>query len=726
MIHQVSTSKAFYDLFFEISNEHRHGILLLLQKKAMRITDLVKEMDLNNAEIRRHISRLRDVGLIRRDVEGYYRLTPYGETSLFSLWEFYFLSSNSEYFSTHTPSGIPSRFVKRIGELSVCTNLTNAIDFFRFTENLFKESREYVWLLVDQFPLNSISEIIEAIERGVQIKIIEPKEREFDPDLDSMTSEETQALSRARFTPLVEQRMLDEVNAFLYLSEERCVLAFPTSDGQYDYKGFTATDDSSLEWCTELFQHYWDEAELRTPTPPTLQVKRGRVSEKGEHLGQVVVVGRENPEVDAQAVQDAVDNYDEVILRGTFNLGTSQLIISRSVVIRGEGREDDVPLTKVYKSGWTFPFFTQPDVNRHRFFLVDGEGADVRIENIHFTDFEYNCLGLRNGNSVTIRNNRITLLTGLGRGLSTSIGDQVIGIMQFGGFPGGVRIEGNYLDFHLAYGVVGNLARVNYRAEDPNFRPDLTKHNCYLGFGIDIFYACGKVIIENNIVRNLNARGIVAADNTGSAHFQIKNNTVISEIYGSYWLVPSFAGYGIKARSGSHLGPAPHVEISDNTIRCDKTNYCGIGLSGPELGRIGTEKLIDGMVKNNRIHLENGSIGIFTESCDGFEITDNTLTGKAYYGIGIFPGADKKRTELGAHGNIVEDNDMKGLELKNPDEYSKGLFDEKVYAGSKAGSATAHFWLNVNTKRNVVKVSSGETVVDEGEDNTIIREEDGE
>jgi len=66
---------------------------------------------------------------------------------------------------------------------------------------------------------------------------------------------------------------------------------------------------------------------------------------------------------------------------------------------------------------------------------------------------------------------------------------------------------------------------------------------------------------------------------------------------------------------------------------------------------------------------------------------------------------------------------MGGLELKDPDEYSKGLFDEKVYAGSKAGSTTSYIWLNTNTKGNVVKVSSGETVVDEGKDNTIMCEE---
>jgi len=131
-------------------------MLLLLQKKAMRITDIVKEMNLNNPEIRRHISRLRYIGLIQRDVEGYYHLTPYGETSLLLFQEFEFLSFNSEYFKTHSPSNIPIRFLKRIGELGKTIKIENTIDFFRYTEKLFRESKEHLWFLVDQFPMNSL------------------------------------------------------------------------------------------------------------------------------------------------------------------------------------------------------------------------------------------------------------------------------------------------------------------------------------------------------------------------------------------------------------------------------------------------------------------------------------------------------------------------------------------------------------------------------------------
>jgi len=716
----------FYDLLFEISSDYRHRILLLLKEKPMRVTDLSKQLRLTTQEISRHVTRLNIVGLSYKDVDGFYHLSPYGLSIQILLEEFEFISKNSDYFVTHSLAHIRPEFVKRIGDLSGSSRIDSVVDFLYYVENLINEAKEYIWFNVDQYPVTALSSILEALGRGIKFRTIEQEDRIMGPHLVLQAPDEVQALSRAKSTPLIEQGTSDRVDVILYISEKGCVFAFPDIDGEFDYRGFTATDNRALKWCRDLFQHYWEIAEPRVYISPTeyVQPRRMRVPE-AETRGRIIVEGKDDSSIDHQAIQDAVDNYDEVTLRGTFNIGLSSVVISRSVVVRGEGREDDVPLTKVYKSGWSFPFYGAPGrahlQQRRHVFLVDGEGVDVTIENIHFTDFDYTCLDGHNGNSMTIRNNRITLETGLGRGISSSTGDQVIGIMQFAGFPGGVRIEGNYLDFALYHGPSGVIAR--WGADDPNYRPDLTKHNCYAGFGIDIYNACGKVIIENNIVRNVNTRAIVAADNKGSAHIQIKNNTIISEVYGLYWgpRSPHFAGIGISASSPWSVGPAPRIEITGNTVRCDKVNYCGIVIRGPGFRHKGAEKLTDGIVKDNRIHLENGSIGIFTESCDHFEMANNTLTGKAYYGVGIFPVADPERTELGALENIIEDNDMGGLELKNPDEYSKGLFDERTYAGSKAGSTTAHIWLSNNTKGNVVKISSDETVIDEGEDNTIIR-----
>ena len=720
MVLKVSMSEGFYDLLFEVSNESRHGILLLLQKKAMRITDIAKEIDLNNPEIRRHTSRLRDVDLIQRDIEGYYHLTPYGETSLLLFQEFEFLSSNSEYFKTHSLSRIPIRFVKQIGELRESINLANAMDFFRYTENLFKESKEYVWLLVDQFPMNSLSTIVETINRGVKFRIIEPIERILNPDLDAMTSEETQALNRTRRTPLVEQRMLDEVNVLLFLSDTCCVLAFPTSDGQYDFKGFTATHDSALNWCRELFQFYWDEAETRKPISPIVRVDRGRISRRAVSSDRIVVEGHDRPEIDVQAVQDAVDNYDDVILRGTFNFGSSMVKISRSVVIRGERRENDIPSTTIYKRGWRFPFTEFDSV-----FKVDGEGADVTIENIQFTDFNHTCIWGSQCNSLNIKNNRITLMTGYGRGMTYgAFGDVVIGIWVRGSelslFRGRVTIEGNYLDFAPGGAFGGFLTRGGLE-EDPEYRPDLFNHVYYMGFGIAVHQASGAVSIENNIIRNANARGIAVTDNLPSADTQIRHNTVLSDVYGSYPFSSNEAGAGILAQSAWGFPSLGFdVEIEENTIKLDKLNYCGIKVLGPSTDREGAGKLRGGTIRNNRIQLKDGYEGIHVRKCDDFEVADNTISGEAYYGIRISGRKRSGELDLRALNNLVEGNDMGDLRIRDPDEYSNNQVDGRMFTGSPGSSATAHVWLDPYSKDNIIQLRRDEKVIDEGEKNKIL------
>ncbi|UCE38765.1 MAG: DUF1724 domain-containing protein [Thermoplasmata archaeon] len=719
------------DLLFELSNDERLSILLKLSEEPMRPTRLSNDLGLKIQAISRHLSRLDEVGLTLKGVDGTFRLTPFGELALRQLIEWEFMSQHRAYFTTHSSAHLPQESVKQIGDLMKGQYLDSVMDFLRCIETIINEADEYVWFQIDQYPVNALKNVQDAIDHGVRFRCIEPYELVSGPILSMFMPGEEEGLRRAWSTPLAEQRTLESIDVFIFLSEKRCVLAFPSPDGEFDYRGFTADDERSLNWCKSLFEHYWETAEPRIYISPTEYIRPTRIRKpEVETFERVTVVGRDDASVDAQAVQDAVDNYDEVILRGTFNFGTSKIIISRSVVIRGEGRENDVPSTKIYKKGWTFPLIRPsnfPLEERDHVFLVNGEGADVSLENVYFTDFNCMCIcGIR-GNSMTIRNNRITLETGLGRGENyPSWGDIIVGIHQERSFPGGVVIEGNYLDFALSRMFGGYI--LSGPKEDPSYRPNLVNHEYYIGVGICTMRARGRVVIENNVVRNMNTTGIAATEGTTSADVIIRNNRVTSELYGSYWYDPRWAGYGILANPGWYSpGPGFHVEITGNTIKYVKDHYCGIALLGPEFSPVkGTGKLIGGIVKNNKIHQDNGSVGIFVESCDGFEIAGNVLSGKAYFGIGIFPRSDPQQTMLGAYENIIEDNDMRGFEIKDSDENSKSVFDERTYAGSKAGSATAHIWLNVNTKRNVVKVSSGETVIDEGEDNTIIHEEDEE
>lgn len=711
----------FHDLLFEVSNENRYEILVSLRENGKRITDITREMDLTTPEARRHVSRLGEVGLIQRDVEGFYHLTPYGEIVLIQLREFDFMARHRDYLVSHVLTKIPTGFLKQIGELGESRETENVMDFLLQTENLFKESKEYVWLLVDQFPLNSLSTIIEAIERGVQFRIIESTDRIVNPNIGSMTSEEAKALSRTRHTPLVEQRMLDEVDVYQYLSEGRCVLAFPASDGQFDYMGFTVTDDSSLQWCRELFEYYWGKSEQRTPPAPGVHVRRGPISEHEEAPGQTVVVGRENPDVDAQAVQDAVDNFDVVILKGTFNFGSSSVEISRSVVVRGEGRENGIPSTTIFKEGWVFPFREWDYV-----FYVNGEGADVAIENLRFTDFNCTCIYVARGKSLNVRNNRITLGTGYGRGVTYgALGDFVIGIHvepEDDSFKGGVTIDGNYVDFSSVFELWGGHISRGGLEDDPEYRPDLFNHEYYCGLGITVWDLPGLVKIENNVVRNANARGISVSNNLSSADVRIRHNTITSDVYGSYVFSSPESGAGVLAQSAlTAPGPGFNVLIEDNTIKLDKLNYSGIVVLGPATDREGSDKLRGGIIRNNRIQLKDGYEGIHVRKCDDFEVVDNKISGEAYYGIRVSGRRKTGKLDLRALNNLVDSNNMSELRIREPNEYSDNHADGRRFACSPSGSTTAHVWLDKFSENNSIKIKKDETLIDEGMDNRIKR-----
>ena len=69
---------------------------------------------------------------------------------------------------------------------------------------------------------------------------------------------------------------------------------------------------------------------------------------------------------------------------------------------------------------------------------------------------------------------------------------------------------------------------------------------------------------------------------------------------------------------------------------------------------------------------------------------------------------------------------MGELRIRDADEYSNAHVDGFMFAGSHGGSATAHVWLDKFSRNNTVKVKMDETVIDEGEENIIIHEEDGE
>ncbi len=710
-----------YDTLFEISNDIRHKILLLLKEQPERVTQISKKLELISPEVSRHLTRLSDSKLIQKDLNNYYHVTGYGLHILDLIGEMEFFTKNREYFISHNALHIPVIFKQRLPELSKYHYVNNFMEFLNFIDEKINEAVDYVWLCIDQYPIIAVDSLLNAVERGVKVRVIE----QSDLSGPTIAFEDKHLLALGDEVPDVMVKVHERKDVYLFISDAGNAISFPTGD-RFDYSGFTTAERGLGPWGEDLYNHYWENSKSKMP------VKLKQYAPDSAKQGKTITVdAHTDPELNSRAIQNAVDNYDEIIQRGKFRLaetklrnagpGTGYTVIKirKSVIIRGEGREEDIPSTKIIENSWKFPSELDWLIE------VDGNGIDVVLENLHFQDFNGSCIVASRGNSVVVRDNRITIPSGLGRGQSyPNIGDYVIGITAWspdfdkGQFPGGVLIEGNYLDFALGYHEGGFIPR--RKVLNPEYRPDPDSRESYLCYGIHVNSMLGEVVIRKNVIRNMNTGSIVVQDNYDSSSIHIEGNTVVSEVFGSYAPSRHYAGIGIQAL-GAYGAPrsGTTVVISGNEIRCDKLNYCGIAVYVQSMYREGAGKLGECIIKNNHIHLEDGSDCILIRKNDETKVVEDIISGTAYYGVHLWGSDIRDGFDLSSSYNLVKDNDLSGLTIKSPDEYSNNHVDGRMFTGSEGKSKTAHFWLNKYTRNNVVKLQENENIIDEGDTNKI-------
>ncbi len=251
------------DLLFEVSNEDRLAILRKLSEESINVTGLAKKLGLTTQESSRHLSRLSDIGLVKKNQEGLYLSTPYGELVLNLLPGLEFVSGHNEYFSNHSHERLPPHILSRMGELYESVYLDDAVVALYSIEKMVPRAEEYIWSINFPVPLSVFPLFREAFERGVRVRLIGPKGYVVHPVVKGAVQEEDrEAIFRARASKLLEERFLERMEVLLWMSErEVAIVAFPKTDGTFDSQGFASGDERAHNWCKDLFLHYWKDAE---------------------------------------------------------------------------------------------------------------------------------------------------------------------------------------------------------------------------------------------------------------------------------------------------------------------------------------------------------------------------------------------------------------------------------------------------------------------------------
>jgi predicted transcriptional regulator len=239
-------------LLFELSSPERLNILLELQNKKEKLSNLSRKLNLTVTETSRHLQRLSEAKLIQKDPDANFTLTPFGTLTMSLLDGLGFASENREYFLEYDISGIPNQFIDRFGELTESTYVAEAFKNLAEGENRFREAQKLVWILSDQALASSIPILAEKAKTQFDLRIILPKGK-FPP-------ENTSRLPSAM--PTIQKRVLPKVNVLIVLTEAFAVFCLPNRAGKIDYTGFTSTDPKFHKWCQDLYLYYWDKAKL--------------------------------------------------------------------------------------------------------------------------------------------------------------------------------------------------------------------------------------------------------------------------------------------------------------------------------------------------------------------------------------------------------------------------------------------------------------------------------
>jgi predicted transcriptional regulator len=253
-----------YDLLFELSNEDRLKILLELEKTPLNLSNIAKRLDFTAQATSRNISRLVHTSLIYRNPEGEYTLTPYGKTALKLLNSYKFISQKKNYFLSHDTYSIPPSFQYRFGELLQNDQVTEILNVVANIERELREAEKFEWYITPGRIVSprSLDGVIEALDRGVKIRIIEPtRYAPSEQIIREAPKEKLSAIEKHWKLGNVEARYLENIKIRLYMTEkEVAILALPRLDGEVDTSGFHSKNPDFIVWCRDLYNFYWNTA----------------------------------------------------------------------------------------------------------------------------------------------------------------------------------------------------------------------------------------------------------------------------------------------------------------------------------------------------------------------------------------------------------------------------------------------------------------------------------
>jgi predicted transcriptional regulator len=244
------------EIFMEIASDTRCEILKMLYEKPSHATKIASSLNLTKQETYRNTSRLTQVGLIKKDVEGLFSLTEYGKAIINQFSFFLFLEKHKKFFEDHDLDNIPQKFVTRLGELQNAELITGVALVLERFKKIQSGAKDHVKGMLGQAWEEHFQATLKLIKNNVAFKGLRSKQSVIpDEVLQTVGKQIIKEISKKNN---FESRQVDRFGVLVYVTEGPCAIMFLNKHDQADLNSMFVGDDENVrEWCNDVFDYYW-------------------------------------------------------------------------------------------------------------------------------------------------------------------------------------------------------------------------------------------------------------------------------------------------------------------------------------------------------------------------------------------------------------------------------------------------------------------------------------
>jgi len=248
------------DLFLELASQIRYSILKLLKEEHLKQSQVAKKLEINLPESHRQLERLEENGFVRKESDGTFGLTSFGQIILQQTESLSYISKFQTFFQDHTLGNLPKKFVARISDLSNSVLVEGAFVLNEKMKKIAKEG-EYLRVVSAHVPPDAFYKGLEKARSGKEVSVIYGENTIIPKGFkEELRNPEVQQLMEKG---IYRRKMIPKVQVFVVLNDTESLVIFPNLKGVVDLSfGFFSNDEKFHEWCLDYHSYLWENADF--------------------------------------------------------------------------------------------------------------------------------------------------------------------------------------------------------------------------------------------------------------------------------------------------------------------------------------------------------------------------------------------------------------------------------------------------------------------------------